>query len=111
MDDNWFIFIVNIDTLQNVNLPKNPIIFGLWEKVSKQDFHFFFGLYLNSIVSRIKRCKNTFGCEITFRLSVKGNLWLCWSCFIAPCKWSRKLAPNSTNQSDTKPTQIVQITN
>ena len=29
MDDNWFIFIVNIDTLQNVNLPKNPIFFGL----------------------------------------------------------------------------------
>lgn len=29
MDDNWFIFIVNIDTLQNVNLPKIPIIFGL----------------------------------------------------------------------------------
>ena len=29
MDDNWFIFIVSIDTLQNVNLPKNPIIFGL----------------------------------------------------------------------------------
>ena len=33
MDDKWFIFIVNIDTLQNVNLPKNPIIFGLWESV------------------------------------------------------------------------------
>lgn len=29
MDDNWFIFIVNIDALQNVNLSKNPIIFGL----------------------------------------------------------------------------------
>lgn len=29
MDDTWFIFIVNVDTLQNVNLPQNPIIFGL----------------------------------------------------------------------------------
>ena len=29
MDDTWFIFIVNIDTHQNVNLPQNPIIFGL----------------------------------------------------------------------------------
>ena len=41
MDDKWFIFIVNIDTLQNVNLPKNPIIFGLWKKCLSKTSIFF----------------------------------------------------------------------